>query len=384
MRRLKFTIRSPREIVFGWGAIANLPKAAAALGKRPMLVVGSGALRACGKLDEVLSGLAAAGLPPVLLEGIEHDPSLEAIDRGREAFVREGCDLMVAVGGGSVLDAGKALAGLAGETASTREFQDGKPVPAQGPPIIACPTTSGTGSEVTHVSVLTDHSRSLKASIRGESMMPTLAIVDPALTVSLPPEPTAYTGLDAFTQAVESYVSVGANPFSDPLALEAASRIGQWLRPAFRDGASREARENMAAGSTLAGLALASARLGLVHGIAHPLGALYGLAHGKSCALLLPHVMEYNAPASEGKFATLARALAITQRTNDTEAALQLIIWTRELCAELGCLAPFATFGLKRDDYPAIVEATMASGSTKANPRKVTEADVVRLLDGAL
>jgi alcohol dehydrogenase class IV len=381
---MQFTIRSPREVIFGWGAISGLPKAAAAVGLRPLVVVGGGALRRAGTLDAILNGLASAGLEAALFEGVEHDPSLETIDRGREVFVRERCDLVVAVGGGSALDAGKAIAGLAGEAASTREFQDGKPVPVQGPPIIACPTTSGTGSEVTHVSVLTDPSRRLKASIRGESMMPAVALVDPELTVSLPPEPTAHTGLDAFTQAVESYVSVGANPFSDPLALEAATRIGKFLRAAYRDGNARKAREEMALGSMLAGLALASARLGLVHGIAPPLGALYGLEHGRACAVLLPHVMEFNADASETKFAALARALGIAHGGNDTLAACRLIVWTRELCAELGCLAPFHTFGLKREDYPTIVEATMASGSTKANPRPVTEAEVVRLLDAAM
>jgi len=317
----------------------------------------------------------------VLFEGIEHDPSVETIDHGREAFRGAGCDAMIALGGGSVLDAGKAIAGLADQSVPTRDFLDGRPIRSRSYPIIACPTTAGTGSEVTHVAVLTDSSRRLKASIRTEGMMPAVAIVDPELTVSMPPEHTAHTGLDAFTQAVESYVSAGANPFSDLLALDAATRIGRWLRAAYDDGNSREARESMALGSMLAGLALASARLGLVHGIAHPLGALYGLEHGKACALLLPLVMEFNAGVSEGRFARLARELGLTDTPNDTEAAYHLIVWTRELCAGLGCLRPLREVGLRRDDYPAIVGATMASGSTKSNPRKVTEEDVVRLLD---
>ena len=155
------------------------------------------------------------------------------------------------------------------------------------------------------------------------------------------------------------------------------------MRKAYDHGADREARESMALGSMLAGLALASARLGLVHGVAHPLGALYGLAHGEACALLLPHVMEFNAGVVERKFAILARALGLTSTPNDTEATYKLIVWTRELCAGLGCLRDFRGFGLRREDYPAIVEAALASGSTKSNPRKVTEADVVRLLDRA-
>lgn len=383
MSRVSFVIRSPREIRFGWGIISELPAAAAPRGKCPMLVLGGGSLRKSGKLEPILEGLAAHGLEPVLFEGIEHDPSVETIDRGREAFRARGCDMMVAIGGGSVLDAAKAIAGLALESAPTLHFLDGRPITGAVAPIVACPTTSGTGAEVTHVAVLTDRSRRLKASIRTEGMMPTLALVDPELTVTLAPRPTAHTGLDAFTQAVESYLSRGANPFSDPLALEAAVRVGRWLRVAYEDGQRQEARENMAAGSMLAGLALASARLGLVHGIAHPLGALYGLEHGLACALLLPHVLEFNAPVAEAKLASLARSLGLTEGTNDTSAALKLVVWTRELCAGLGCYRPLAEIGLRRGDYAMIVEAALASGSSRANPRPVAAEDVVRLLEAA-
>ncbi len=379
-----FTIRCPREVLFGWGAIDNLPAAAAKLGAKPFLVVGGGSLRAGGVLGTVTAGLEEAGLVVTLFEGIEHDPAVETIDRGRAALNAAGCDSVIAIGGGSVMDAGKAIAGLANEDAPTGEFVAGKGISPQCLPNICCTTTSGTGSEVTHVSVLTDKGRSLKASIRTEGMMPSVAITDPQLTISVPPEQTAFTGLDAFTQAVESYVSSGANAFSDPLALDAATRIGQWLVVACEDGGNREARENLSLGSMLAGLALASARLGLVHGIAHPLGALYGLAHGEACALLLPDVMAFNAPLVAPKFASLGREMGITGELNDDKACEDLIAWTEELCEKLGCRRPFAGFGLRREDYPAIVGAAMKSGSTKANPRKVREEDVVGLLDKAM
>lgn len=379
-----FTIRCPREVLFGWGQISALPAAAKQLGSRPLVVVGGGSLRSADLLGPILESLREAALEPTVFEGIEHDPSVETIDRGREAFVTAGCDCVIAIGGGSVMDAGKAIAGLAREVASTAEFVAGKAIAAPCYPNICCTTTSGTGSEVTHVSVLTDHSRQLKASIRTEGMMPSVAIVDPALTVSMPPDHTAYTGLDAFTQAVESYVSRGANPFSDPIALEAAVRLGQWLEPAYLNGANAEARENMALGSMMAGLALASARLGLVHGIAHPLGALYGLRHGEACALLLPAVMEFNGGMVAPKFGILARALGVSAAINDDVAAGELIEWVEGLCERLGCRRPFGEFGLKREDYPTIIEATMASGSTKANPRTVQEEDVARLLDRAM
>jgi 1,3-propanediol dehydrogenase/alcohol dehydrogenase len=380
-----FTLRSPQEIVFGWGAIEEVAELARRYGlSRPLVVVGGGSLRRRGVLERLLGQLEEVVGDVALLERIEHDPSVETIDGGREVFAAGDCDSVIAVGGGSVMDAGKAIAGLWQEDAPTAEFVGGRAITTRACPVICATTTAGTGSEVTHVSVLTDHARRLKASIRTDSMMPVAAVVDPELTLGSPAELTAFSGLDAFTQAVESYVSVGANDFSDVLALEAAVRTGRWVRTACREADNREARENMSLGSMMAGLSLASARLGLVHGIAHPLGALYGLAHGKACAVLLPHVMEFNAPACEAKFAKLARALGVTDEPSDTLATLHLVVWVRELCAALGCWVPFKDFGLKREDYPAIVEATMASGSSKANPRKVTEDAVARVLDGGM
>ncbi len=379
-----FVIRSPREVLFGWNAIRELPGAAKKLGSRPLVVIGGGSIRRGGLLDGVLEGLRDHGLKPFLFEGVGHDPSVEIIDLGREAFARDACDLVIGLGGGSVMDAAKAIAGLANEDAPTAEFVGGREISPDCVPNICCTTTSGTGSEVTHVSVLTDPERRLKASIRTEGMMPSVAIVDPALTLSVPPEQTAFTGLDALTQALESYLSRGDNPFSDHLALEAAVRISAWLPVAYTEGDNREARENMSLGSMFAGLALASARLGLVHGIAHPLGALYGLAHGEACALLLPYVLEFNAPVRAPKMAMAARAMGISAELNDDDATVELIEWTERLCEEMGCRRRFAEFGLKHEDYPAIIEATMASGSSKANPRIVREEDVVALLDKAM
>jgi len=263
-RNAGFVVRCPREVLFGWGKVSELPQAAAKLGKAPMVVVGGSSLASTGRLGDILGGLEAAGLRPHLFEGIEHDPSVQTIDLGRAAYTQHGCDSLIAIGGGSVMDAGKAMAGLSAEKAPTADFVAGKAIGGACPPVICCTTTSGTGSEVTHVAVLTDKSRRLKASIRTEGMMPTVAIVDPELTASMPPQQTAFTGLDAFTQAVESYVSRGANPFSDPLALDAATGIGKWLWVAYVDGGNQQARSEMALGSMMAGLALASARLGLV------------------------------------------------------------------------------------------------------------------------
>lgn len=379
-----FTIRCPKEVHFGWGAIEKLPEAAARCGRRPLVVVGGYSLARAGVLETLLTALTDRGLEPTVFSGVEGDPSVQTVDRGRALYHQAGCDCVIAVGGGSALDAGKAIAGLCNETEPTSAFVSGAAITAPAAPVIAAATTSGTGSEVTHVSVLTDPATHLKVGIRADGMMPAASFVDPALTLTVPPVQTAHTGLDAFTQAVESYVSLGANPYSDPLALEAAVLTGSSVRAAVADGSDRDARERMALGSMLAGLALASARLGLVHGIAHPLGALYGIAHGHACALLLPHVIEFNAGVCEARFATVARALGLIATDNDTLATLRLVTWTRDLCAALDCAQPLAELGLRHADYPAIIEATLASGSTRSNPRPVTSADVVRILDDML
>jgi len=373
-----FSLRLPEAVIFGSGTMAQLPKEAASRGRRPLIVIGGGSARQSGLLDRVRAGLVEAGLEPAVFEGVEPDPSLETVERGRAEYRRHECDLVIALGGGSVLDVGKAIGALARADEPVATFFSGQECPAAGAPIIAMPTTAGTGAEVTPNSVISDPAQRRKASIRGRSLLPTIALVDPELTLSLPPEPTAHTGLDAFTQAIESYVSVGASPATDALALESLRHIAPSLRRAVEDGMDLAAREDMALGSLLAGIALASARLGLVHGLAHPLGELYHLPHGFVCGLLLPYVMEFNLEVARGKLDRAAGEIGVEG------GAEGLLAWTVRLCRDLGVGHPLAERGASRDDYPAIIRDTLASGSTKRNPRAPTEQDVVRLLDQVL
>jgi alcohol dehydrogenase class IV len=201
------------------------------------------------------------------------------------------------------------------------------------------------------------------------------AIVDPQLTMSAPAQVTAHSGLDAFTQALEAFTSAGANPLTDALAVEAILRIGAWLHMAYRDTKSWPARENLALGSLFAGIALASARLVLVHGLAHPVGLLYDIPHGLACALLLPHVIEFNLEAAEGKYAFCAHVLQAGQSAQDLLAAV------RKLSATLGVTDSLADLGLRTEDFDKIIPPAMASGSTKHNPREVTEEDLRALLE---
>lgn len=370
----QFTLRSPHEVIFGAGVRSQTTAQAALYGRHALLVTGRHFAAQSGVLDEMTALLEAAAVAVTPFAEVEAEPSLATVERGRGAFMAAECDLVVAVGGGSALDVGKAIAALAGQSESVGYYFSGAAIPGPGCPIIALPTTSGTGAEVTPNSVFTDPETRQKASIRGHTLMPAVALVDPELTLALPPKQTAWSGLDALTQAIEAYTSTGANVVSDGLAVEAVVRVIGSLRQAVAEGSDLAARSDLALGSLLAGLALASARLGLVHGLAHPLGALYHLPHGRVCGLLLPAVMRYNLPVAGTKYAALAATLGLEA---SSQALLEAI---EQLAGELGVSGPLGPLGLVEADFPAIIPATLASGSTKHNPQPVDEASVRQLL----
>ena len=363
-----FTFVTPGKVVCGAGVATDgrLAAEAALLGMKPLLVCGK-SLQASGMLDRILATLPGAkvhcGVPP--------EPTLADCVAAQEAA--GGCDSILAIGGGSVLDVAKAAA----LPASIYDYFDGKlPVPeTEALPILAVPTTAGTGSEATWVGVFTDKRGAApkKASIRGGAMLPKTVVLDATLSVSCPPHVTAYSGMDAFVQAVEAYVSRGANPFTDPLALQAAFDIAEWLPSAFRDGESLEARERMLIASYQAGMALNTARLGLVHGIAHPVGARTGAAHGLLCALLLPPVIRFNLGADLDRYSDIAIGLGAPRE--------DLAAFAETWLDDFSIPRHLADLGLKRSDFDAIIAETLASGSTKANPRTVVDSDVREVLE---
>lgn len=370
---IQFTAVAPPRILFGWGMLAQLPEEAIRLGVRPLVVTGS-SLRRIGALQSILAALESAGLSPSLHEGVPAEPGIDTLQECMDA-VQE-ADTVIAIGGGSVLDVAKGAAALAGSGASARDFFAGRPVPDTGLPIIAIPTTSGTGSEVTWVTVLLDRDTRRKASIRGGGMMPRVALLDPQLTVSCPRSVTAYSGMDAFVQAVESFTSAGANPMTDALALRAAVLAARWLEFAVEEPENREARESMALASMMAGLALNTSRLGLVHGLAHPIGAVTGAAHGLLCGLLMPAVMRYNRDAALEKYVLLAQALGLAAAGGPSDVAVdRLIELTERLLDRVGIPSRLGDVGFQPGDLDWIAEEALPSGSTKANPRPVSLED---------
>ncbi|GAB4459283.1 MAG: iron-containing alcohol dehydrogenase [Armatimonadaceae bacterium] len=377
---LSFTFTGPSRLVVGRGAATDgrLVGEARRLGRRALLVTGK-SLRKSGMLDTLVANLKDGGVRCTVHEGVPPEPDVADLQAAMTSAENAGADMVIAVGGGSVVDVAKGAAALAGKGPTAHEYHLGEAaVPESGGlPILAVPTTAGTGSEATWVGVFVDKERRRKASIRGASMMPTTALLDARLTVTCPPTVTAYSGMDAFVQAVEAYTSQGANPFTDALALEAVRLTGQNLLAAYREPENLAVREAMLLGSYMAGAALNTSRLGLVHGLAHPVGAITGAAHGLICGLLMPPVLRFNAEVSWEKYARIAALLGLGTPE-------QLITHTETLLDQMKIPRRLSEIGLAEGDIEAVAQEAMTSGSTRANPRLVLVDDARAVTESAL
>lgn len=360
-------LRFPPACHVGPGAVEALGEEAARLGTRALLVTGRRGLRESGITGRLTALLEGAGVAVVLFEQAPPEPDVATVDAARALIREAGCDLVVEAGGGSALDVGKVTAALAGEDAPTARFHE-ESIRAPGLPHVAIPTTSGTGAEVTPNGVITDYSTRLKQSIRGSGVLPNVAFVDAELTLSCPPSATAAAGMDALVQGIESYVSVHAIPTTDAMALAAVRLTAGSLVAAWRNGADLDARAAMSEGSFLAGLSLTNARLGAVHGIAHPLGLCLGLPHGVVCGALMPSVLKLNRAAVHAKYALLRDAMG-----DDPVAVLEGFLDELGLPRVLGAY-PHA------DWETAIVDYAVGSGSSRANPVPVDESYVRTVL----
>jgi len=368
---MAYVFHAPREIITGRGCLASLGEKAKPLGRHALLVTGRHAAKAAGFTDRATQLLGESGVAVTLFDGVQPEPTVHNVDDGRSLVAEHACDLVIGLGGGSAIDAAKAIAGLARETGATEEFLDGRlKVTKRALPMIAVPTTAGTGAEATPNAVLTDPERTLKQSLRASSMLPDVAIVDPELTLPCPPKLTAYAGMDALVQAIESYLSIRATPLTEGLSLHAARLLLRSLERAVKDGRHLPAREDCAYASLMAGIALANARLGAVHGLAHPLGVRYGIPHGLTCAVLLPPVLRMNRPFAVEKFAAL-----------DALAGGEIIASVEKLMAAVGVPLDLREYHLRAEDFKQMADESLPSGSTQANPKKMTSADFVALLD---
>ena len=368
------TFTTVSKLVTGAGCFDQLGELAKQLGRRALVVTGRRSMRRAGLTDRACGLLQAAGVEVLLFEDVSREPSDADVDAGRARCRAERCGLVIGIGGGSAMDAAKSIAALANADAPTAEYIKGRPADARDPlPCIAVATTSGTGAEVTPNAVLSWPGGRLKASIRGAGILPTVALVDPDLTLTCPPGVTAASGMDALTQAIESYVSIHATPLTEALSLHAAELMLANLPEAYAHGDNRAAREGCAYGSTMAGIALANARLGVVHGIAHPLGIRCHIPHGVCCAALLPASIRLNRTAAAAKYDRLSQVAGA-----DIEKVAE------RLLTELGLDRAFGEYEINERDLPEIARESMPSGSLKANPKKVTEEDVLNILSRCL
>ena len=358
-------------ILFGPGGARAVAPAAKELGRRALVVTRRSAVSAAWLVDQ----LETTGVSWLRFE-VAGEPTLHVVCAGLEHARRESCDLVISLGGGSVLDTGKAIAALLTNPGEPRDYLEvvglGRPLQHRAAPFIAIPTTAGTGSEVTRNAVLGSPEHRVKASMRSPLMLPLLAIVDPELTLDLPPATTASTGLDALTQLIEAYVSARANVLTDGFCLEGLQCVRRSLRNACHHGDDIEARTGMALASLLSGLALANSGLGVVHGFAAPIGGMFAAPHGAVCAALLPTAMAVNIRAlrqralgseSLGRYQTVARVLTGKSDALPEEGTQ----WVSQLCHELK-IAPLRSYGIAEGEVPTLVEAASRASSTRGNP----------------
>ncbi len=384
---MRFEFATATRIIFGPGAVREAPQIAAQFGRRALVVTGRNPSRA----DALCAALSDQGVSTERF-CVPGEPEIETVRTGVNQARQMAAEGVIAFGGGSALDAGKAIAAMARNPGDVLDYLEviggGKSLPGPGLPFIAIPTTAGTGSEVTRNAVLASPEHRVKVSLRSPLMLAKVALVDPELTHDLPREVTASTGLDALTQLIEPFVCCRPNPMVDALCVEGIRRAARSLRAACADGRNASAREDMALASLFGGLALANAGLGAVHGFAGPIGGMFPAPHGAVCAALLPHVMAANLAALRlrqpdspvlGRFDRLGQIL-----TGDASAAADdAVSWVLSLVRDLR-IPKLGAYGITPAVIPALVEKAAQASSMKANPIPLTAAELTEILQQAL
>ncbi|KUR76380.1 iron-containing alcohol dehydrogenase [Novosphingobium sp. FSW06-99] len=377
------TIVLPRAMRIGAGALKELPEALAQLGLRAPAILTDPWLAGSGALDRVLGILAQAGVPARAFGEVSPDPTVASVDAAVAFVVAGAHDCVIGFGGGSAIDTAKAVAVLAARGGTMRALKAPHQEDAPGLPIVAIPTTAGTGSEATRFTIITDQANDEKMLCAGLAYMPVLAIVDYELTLTKPLRLTADTGIDSLTHAIEAYVSTRANPFSDSMALAAMRAIWPNLRRVCSAPDDRAAREAMMIGALQAGIAFSNASVALVHGMSRPIGAHFHVAHGLSNAMLLPVVTAWSAPAALGRYADCARAMDLARADEGDQAAVARLVETlHAVNRDLAVPSP-RTYGIDAARWtellPLMAEQALASGSPANNPRVPDAATIVAL-----
>ncbi|WFR59780.1 iron-containing alcohol dehydrogenase [Anaerocolumna sp. AGMB13025] len=380
----EFSFSVPQDIIFGEGSIKKVEEI---LKKnnwcKPLIISGKNLTR-LGVADKIIKLVEKAGCKAELFNEVEANPSVETVEKAALAFKESGADSIIALGGGSPMDVAKAVGIVAVYGGNIKDYEGGSKVPGKITPIIAIPTTAGTGSEVTAFTVITDHARNYKLTVFSYELIPQYAILDPELILSLSGPIAAATGIDALVHAIEAYLSKAASPFTDAFAEKAMELIGENLRSFTADRTNLLAASAMLTGSMFAGLAFAYARLGNVHAMAHPLGGFFNVSHGVANAILLPVVMEYNALSDKGRYKKIYGYLVPDRKVPEDFTPDLLIKVLKEMTVNLGIPKNLQEVGVTEDMIPAMAEDAMKSGNILVNPRQSTLEDIILLYKKAM
>jgi alcohol dehydrogenase class IV len=387
---LHYDFVAPQRIVFGWGRRREAGALAQSLGRRALVFCGATALLDDGTIDEMRRAIEAGGVQSVLIETLLHEPEVADVDRTAARLRTMGVgpgDFILAIGGGAAIDLGKAVAAMAtnDQSPTVKDYLEnvGRNLKlVRDPlPVMAMPTTAGTGAEATRNAVISSYDPPFKKSLRSDKILPRIALVDPELTTTVPPAVTASSGMDAITQLIESYLSRKAQPIPRALAIEGLREAMPSIVEAVENGLSRAAREKMAHAATLSGMALANSGLGMAHGVAAALGVHARVPHGTACALLLPVALRVNRPACQQELARLGRVLfAVTPSATEEEAAEAFVREIVALCDRVGTPRRLSQVGVTRDQIPALVRDSRGS-SMSGNPRELSDADLTAILE---
>jgi alcohol dehydrogenase len=379
-----FDFRGAVRYIFGCGSLARLGAEAATFGQKALLVVDS-ALADAGVLDRIVSAAEQGGVKTTVFKEFQQEPEPTEADAAAALAKKKKCDLVIGVGGGSGMDLAKAAAVLVANPGKAVDYVGVGLVPKPGLPTIMVPTTAGTGSEVTWTAVFTRRAEKAKGGINSPFLYPSLALLDPELTLTVPPDLTAATGMDALCHAIEAFTSVKANPLSDLAAQEAIALIAEYLPQAYADGRNILAREKMMLGSLLAGMALANAGVTAVHALSYPMGAIFGVPHGLANAVLLPYVMAYNAIGSPDKFALVAELLGENVDNLSTrEAAQRAAKAVHDLMTDLELPDTLNDVGIPIDALEDLADKAMNLGRVlENNPRRIDRDDALFIYDEA-
>ena len=377
-----FSFELPTTIEYGVGSVGLLPQKLGEMKVRKVLLVSDEGLRKIGLLDRITGVLDSEGFQWDLFTEVEPNPKDHNVERGAEKARTFGADCIVAVGGGSPIDCAKGISLLATHGGRIREYEDRSRIKDNVLPLIAIPTTAGTGSEVTFGAVITDTREWFKFTVKSPVLGPDIALVDPEMTLGMPPALTASTGMDALTHAIEGYTARNAEPVGDALALYAVELISRYLPQAYRNGRDLEARAGMLLGSVLAGMAFSHSDVAAVHCIAEALGGKYDLPHGVCNAVVLAPMMEYNMEYCREKYARVASAMGFS--FSSTEEGCSIAVREVQKLAEVVELPSFNSLGIQEEDLEELAVNSARNGSNRDNPRPMNDRDYLDFMKGLL